>query len=285
MPLVSPYTDCRGPWLKGNLHTHTTRSDGRQEPAVVAERYASAGWDFLALTDHDQHTPPPADARLIWLPGVEVTANGPHLLAIGVTRAYDTLPPRQAIIDSIVADGGLCVLNHPNWGPDFVHWSQAQLETLTGYHGIEIHNSVVERLEGSASAVDRWDRLLSVRRRVWGYATDDLHDLPDGPRSYCAVCVAERSAEAVLAALRAGCFYASTGLDIERIAVDGDTLTVEAPEADCIRFVGRWGAVLATVDGPSATYQVRPADGYVRAECHGRGLRIAYTQPVRYEGQ
>lgn len=285
MPLVSPYDDCRGPWLKGNLHTHTGRSDGRQEPEVVAALYAEAGWDFLALTDHDVHTPPPTDDRLIWLPGVEITANGPHLLGVGVTTAYATTQPRQAIIDQVVADGGLCVLNHPNWGPAFVHWPQAELEALTGYHGIEIHNSVVERLEGHASALDRWDRLLSIRHWVWGYATDDLHDLPDGPRSYCAVCCAERTPDAVLAALRAGRFYASTGLDISRIATDGDSLTVEAPEADTIRFVGRWGVILDTVHAASATYRLTGREGYVRAECHGSRLRAAYTQPVRLESQ
>ncbi|MBI5833139.1 MAG: CehA/McbA family metallohydrolase [Armatimonadetes bacterium] len=283
MPLVSPYDDCRGPWLKGNLHTHTRRSDGRQEPQEVVDRYAAAGWDFLALTDHDICTPPPADDRLIWLSGVEISANGPHMLAIGVDHAYDTAPPRQALIDQVIADGGLCILNHPNWGPEFVHWPQADLEHLLRYNGLEIHNSVVERLEGNASATDRWDRLLSIRHWVWGYATDDLHDLPDGPRSYCAVCTAERTPAAVMAALRCGRFYASTGLDISRIAVAGNVLTVEAPEADTIRFVGRWGVVLDTVHGPAASYEVRARDGFVRAECHGSRLRTAYTQPVRIE--
>lgn len=39
-------------WYKGNLHTHTTNSDGRLAPEVVINLYKEAGYDFLALTDH-----------------------------------------------------------------------------------------------------------------------------------------------------------------------------------------------------------------------------------------
>lgn len=39
--------------LKGALHTHTTKSDGKLSPEEVIEVHASLGYDFLALTDHD----------------------------------------------------------------------------------------------------------------------------------------------------------------------------------------------------------------------------------------
>ncbi len=39
-------------WWKGNLHTHTTGSDGDMYPEVVAEWYKSQGYNFLAITDH-----------------------------------------------------------------------------------------------------------------------------------------------------------------------------------------------------------------------------------------
>lgn len=41
-----------GKFYKGNLHTHTTRSDGSGEPWEVAERYRQEGYSFLAITDH-----------------------------------------------------------------------------------------------------------------------------------------------------------------------------------------------------------------------------------------
>mgnify|MGYP000789433803 FL=1 len=39
-------------WYKGNLHTHSTNSDGRLSPEEVIKLYREEGYDFLALTDH-----------------------------------------------------------------------------------------------------------------------------------------------------------------------------------------------------------------------------------------
>ena len=39
-----------GSFKKGNLHTHSTRSDGKYTPAEIAEHYRSKGYDFLAIT-------------------------------------------------------------------------------------------------------------------------------------------------------------------------------------------------------------------------------------------
>lgn len=41
-----------GKWFRGNLHTHTTLSDGRYTPERAAALYRDAGYDFIALTDH-----------------------------------------------------------------------------------------------------------------------------------------------------------------------------------------------------------------------------------------
>ena len=41
-----------GRFWRGNLHTHSTRSDGRRSPEEVCRFYETAGYDFLALTDH-----------------------------------------------------------------------------------------------------------------------------------------------------------------------------------------------------------------------------------------
>jgi len=40
-------------WYKGNLHTHTYWSDGDQFPEVVLRRYRDAGYDFVAISDHN----------------------------------------------------------------------------------------------------------------------------------------------------------------------------------------------------------------------------------------
>ncbi|MGE5423539.1 MAG: PHP domain-containing protein [Ignavibacteriales bacterium] len=39
--------------MKGQLHVHTTYSDGRLTPQEAADTYAQLGFDFIAFTDHD----------------------------------------------------------------------------------------------------------------------------------------------------------------------------------------------------------------------------------------
>ncbi len=39
--------------LKGQLHIHTTYSDGEMTPQQVADLYSRLGYDFIAITDHD----------------------------------------------------------------------------------------------------------------------------------------------------------------------------------------------------------------------------------------
>ena len=43
--------------LKGDLHAHSYRSDGRQDPAALAGHFREQGYDFFALTDHNRHYP------------------------------------------------------------------------------------------------------------------------------------------------------------------------------------------------------------------------------------
>lgn len=40
-------------WYKGNLHTHSLWSDGNDYPEMICDWYASHGYHFLALSDHN----------------------------------------------------------------------------------------------------------------------------------------------------------------------------------------------------------------------------------------
>ena len=43
--------------LIGDLHSHSTRSDGRQDPAALAGFMRERGYDFYAMTDHHRYYP------------------------------------------------------------------------------------------------------------------------------------------------------------------------------------------------------------------------------------
>ncbi len=63
-------------WLKGQTHVHTDRShDASTPPERVLEFYASRGYDFISLTDHNRVTVVRPPRGMLLLPGVELTQN------------------------------------------------------------------------------------------------------------------------------------------------------------------------------------------------------------------
>jgi hypothetical protein len=279
----NPYLRDGFTWLRGNLHAHTTLSDGSLPPEEVIAAYERLGYDFLAISDHDLLVPPrdyQARTKMVLVPADEVTRDGPHILSVNLRELVAPDADRQRVIDDASTQGGFTVLNHPNWQEHFNHFPQELMERLTGYLGIEIYNGVIERLEGSALATDRWDRLLASGRRVWGFAHDDSHAVGDIGRGWNVVQAADRSVEAICEAIRHGRFYASTGVEITRIEEENGVLSITAPNAQRIRFLGAFGRELYYVDDSQASYRVTGDEGaYLRAECYGEGIRAAWTQP------
>ncbi len=284
--ILSPYSPDSLPWLQGNLHTHTTRSDGVFSPQRTAEAYAALGYDFLMFSDHDVLTEAPdEDAGLVLIPGNEVSAGGPHILHVNASR---TVPPdwdRQKVLDAIAGNGDFAIAAHPNWEQDFNHCPQASLEEWQGYAGIEIYNGVVRFLRGSPLATDRWDRLLGRGRRVWGYANDDCHIESNFGLAWNVVQAAVRDRESIVAALRKGRFYASTGVTINAIHVEDLTITIETGNAQVIAAVTDYGYSPVRTEGNTLRFTVpgNTKTTYVRFECWGPGESMAWTQPFFIE--
>lgn len=283
MHILSPYLNSSAMWLKGNLHTHTTNSDGPHSPQATVHEYAARGYDFLMLSDHDHLTDITVldPCGMVLLPGNEITADAPHVLHVGANSVVAPDADRQRVFDAIQMQGGFAICNHPNWEPHFNHCPQEMLMAWTGYAGIEIYNGVVEWLEGNPCATDRWDRLLAAGRRVWGFAHDDCHRAEDLGVAWLMAQSCERTADSVLDALRNGRFYASTGVEIVGLAVAGDCIRVETSAPCRIGVFSDYGYRRAMQDGTVLEFQVpqHPPYSYVRIECVGNHGRMAWTQP------
>jgi hypothetical protein len=88
----------RSPW-KGDLHMHSRRSDGLDDPAEVAAACRRIGLDFMALTDHHRREPSLEAIRafescpmdLVMLPGEEVHPPGcpVHIVNAGGTLSVN----------------------------------------------------------------------------------------------------------------------------------------------------------------------------------------------------
>ncbi|MEX0885497.1 MAG: CehA/McbA family metallohydrolase [Phycisphaeraceae bacterium] len=285
--LDHPYADLppAGRWLRGNLHAHTTRSDGRREPQVVIDDYHARGYDFLMISDHDIFTSAADhqqwDARgMTLIAGNEISRGGPHLLHVGATRFIEPDPLRQNVLNAAAAPGeGLIFANHPNWQARFDHCPIHALEQWVGYTGLEIFNGTIGRLQGSPYATNKWDILLTAGRRVWGIATDDSHSDADVGLGWTCVWVQEASADAIVDALRLGRCYASTGVTIDAIDVVGPTIRIHAPNARRIVALTDAGRRVKVADGPTIEVDGTPEQTYLRFECWGDGEQFAWTQP------
>ena len=92
--------ESEGRWFRGNLHMHTTDSDGRLDPVSAREEYRKAGYDFIAVTDHwhMSENVPSKEGSMLEISGVEydtgdmVHSKVFHILGIGMNRpAFDTV--------------------------------------------------------------------------------------------------------------------------------------------------------------------------------------------------
>ena len=83
-----------GQWFKGNTHAHTSVSDGKLAPEQLINEYKKAGYNFLAITDHEiysDYTQYDTDS-FIMMPGVELMlwqgdrkiAFTTHLVGLGI---------------------------------------------------------------------------------------------------------------------------------------------------------------------------------------------------------
>lgn len=282
-------------WLRGNLHTHTTFSDGKRSPEEVIKDYERRGYDFLAISDHDVFVKPDKYQRLTamtLIPAVEVTANGPHILHVNARTLVPPNENRQTVLAEISQQPeGFSVLNHPNWLAPLpgLHFSHEQMMALDGYTGIEIYNGVIERLPGVSNATDQWDRLLSNGRRIWGFGHDDSHDVQDVGLGWNKVQTTSQKGDDIVSAMKAGQFYVSTGVEIQSVRVQERRITVVTHNAMRIKFVSKWGVVCHTVDSQAAEFVI-PDDlsvinslMYIRIECCGARGEMAWTQPIWIE--
>ena len=295
-----------GRFWRGNLHTHSTRSDGVLEPAEVCRRYRAEGYDFLALTDHFigmygyplVDTVPFRDAGFTTILGAELhsgaMSNGElwHILAVGLpvgfapsdSPDFHTRPGMETgpeIAARAVAAGAFVAIAHPQWSG----LTLADARTIEAAHAVEIYN------HGCAAGCDRpdgagiADLLLTEGRRISLIATDDAHfHEPDHFGGWVMVKATENTPEALLAALKRGDFYSSQGPQIHDVRIDGDMAYVECTAAVSVVAMG-WGTGARGVHGQSMTRAEVPLDRllgspWVRISVIDAAGKRAWSNPI-----
>jgi hypothetical protein len=294
-----------GKWFKGNLHCHSTNSDGKHTPSEVVEKYKGRGYNFLAFTDHNIYTNNSEFncENFIIIPGVELnvekvdpadkTERIYHVL--GISRGtnifnhgykfeyhpWESLQTAQNLIQNLNAGNNLTVFCHPNWS----RLEFEDFKDLKGYNALEIFNFGCDVVNRTGLSIDYWDSLLRRGKRIWGMATDDAHFAREMCGGWIMVKSDELSVKAITDSIIEGSFYSSNGPEIYEFKVTDGEVYVECSPATAIHFVAyeRRGKSFWADNGGSisiARHKLRGDERYVRAECVDIQGKTAWSNPI-----
>ena len=77
----------KGNWYKGNLHLHTTNSDGTYTPEEICIVYKNEGYNFIAITDHGKVTSVKKNfPSFLVIKGAELDNGNFHVVALGLKK-------------------------------------------------------------------------------------------------------------------------------------------------------------------------------------------------------
>ena len=294
---------------RGNLHTHTNRSDGDSSPADVFAWYRTHGYDFLVITDHNMFTNPvdyttESHPDFIVIGGEEVTMRGGgrevHVNALCTRHAVPggTFPSaREALAHGVLeirSTGGLALINHPNftWGI-----KSSDLAAAAGANLLEIYSGhpfvPSNGRPGTPSHETMWDMTLTEGLDYIGVAVDDMHRLRSvrgsrPGRAWVEVFADKLDAPTICEALEKGLLYSSTGPLLRRIRVTEDAYSIWPVDRNVdVLFIGNGGKILATHKGVSGeaaiSYRIEGGEGYVRARVVRADGKVAWTPAVRVQ--
>lgn len=293
-----------GRLLKGALHCHTTRSDGKGAPDEVIRLHKANGYDFLAITDHNLYNYQnfSKETVITILPGMErdvrLSAKGVHcfhVVCIGPERDVgngyaqdqrfeggmlmnDALE-FQRVLDDIHAHGNLTIYCHPEWS----HTPACEFERLTGNFAMEIFNSDCAMQNDMDTNAACWDDLLAAGQRIFGVAADDGHAMDVHCNAWVLV-RAENTVGGILNALRRGAFYASCGPEIHDFFVQDGMAVLECSPCVSAGFRAAYMPTRLTRsaagDVTVARMEIPPHTGYVRGVVQDAMGRRAWTNPI-----
>ena len=295
-----------GRFFRGNLHTHSTLSDGVLAPAEVCRRYKAEGYDFIALTDHMigiygypiADTTAFRDAGFTTILGAELHSgamhNGElwHILAVGLPP--DFAPAHAPAFVPVTGQetgpelaqrardaGAFVAVAHPQWSG----MTLEDARSLSAAHAVEIYN------HGCAVGCDRpdgfvyADLLASEGRALSLIATDDAHfSEPDHFGGWVMVKSEALTPEALLDSLKAGHFFSSQGPDFHDVRISDGTVTIESSAVASV-IVQAHGSATQTVHGASMTRTTIGLDRcarspWLRVTIVDSAGRRAWTNPL-----
>lgn len=250
------FTDKSKGFLKGGLHFHTTRSDGKMTPEELITYAKELGYSFVALTDHQiynfENYAPETD--VIVIPGTECGTgfdkdNGVrlfHTVCIGPDKEngngleHDQKIPwsdinkceeYQEFLDDMHSKNNLTILCHPQWSST----SARHFEMQQGNFAMEIWNSLSAICLDCDNDAAYWDEILGQGKVWYGVASDDAHTKNIVGNGFVMV-KADKDINSILKALENGEFYSSCGPEIYDFYVEDNKAIIDCSPVSRVRL-------------------------------------------------
>ena len=311
-----------GNWYKANLHCHSTISDGKMTPEQIKQWYKAHGYSIVSITDHSKYfwhkelqdpdflpvagveaaftcldpNNPPLKYKLchmnFWAkdPETAVYTEEEHTYDVGVMNRY---------IASMKKAGFLCGLNHPGWSLQ----TTEEVNGLMGLNTFEVYNHHGQFLDNNGDGQAHWAVFLNNGKRAYAVAVDDAHAGLETDGEICAaddtcggwimISMPELSYSAFADALENGRFYATSGPEFMKLAIDEerDMLIVECSPVSklivkgihtvrCARFISKTDTI-TQAEIPLAP--IRAKEPFLRLEIMDSQGRRAYSQPYWFD--
>jgi len=249
-----------GKFYKGNLHTHSTNSDGVLSPEIVCKKYKQEGYDFLCISDHFvgafnypvTDTTQFRDDQFTTLLGAEVHSgsmlNGQlwHILAVGLSMDFtpsnspnftphDNQETGPELAKRCFENGAFVTIAHPQWSGLTVN----DAETILDAHAVEIYNHGCAVDSDRGDGAHLIDLMLSKGRKLNVIATDDAHfRTNDFFGGWVEVKSKLNEPEHLLKSLKEGNYYSSQGPKIIDLSITREKLEVETSPVASVILVG-----------------------------------------------
>jgi len=281
-------------FFKGNLHMHTTRSDGTRSPKDAVNTYREHGYDFVALTDHNLvGNESFLENNMLVLSGIELDYTLPgeelHIVGIGIRKELESnLEYRygpQHGINQIRRFGGRAIIAHPAW-------SLNSLATLSGLQNVtaaEIYNSMSTAPRNClrADSSSLLDMAASHGHIFSHVAVDDAHFYEgEHCKSFVMVQAPSLTQVALLEALDNGRFYASQGPIIKQLSYDKHHISIACSPVSSIIFYSNlpWVTGRCRI-GENLTESVydlttQEEESFVRCQIIDQSGNSAWTNPI-----
>ena len=304
---IEIFVDRNKKYLKGNLHTHTTVSDGDYTIREVLNIYKDNGYDFLGITDHEIFCDSNEDAGITLVHGIEEASSYvgnddragtyAHFNCFlpkdnGEVKAYyyQNILDLQGTLDELKNKYELVQFNHPL----FSRFLDNEHLALDGYDLIEIYNhkDFVEET-GMSNAENLIRTMLNNHKKFWISANDDFHGPYYGTKNdrcfggFNMVC-ADNNEESILHAIKNGCFYPTTGPMIKDFRREGNIFKIETTPVKRIIFYSNMRRCKNIYDLNDeeityGEYELRGNEFYLWVKIIDKDGKLAWSQPVYLE--